>query len=433
MTAPPLIRLFALSTALSVLLGACAPVSTGSPQPSNAPSGSASPNARGSPDPSADDATIYRQIAAQVQAIRGLDAASRVEPKVIDRTTLQKNLQVEFDKDNPAAEIVKGEAIEKALGLIPADASLRDLYVKLQGSQVIGYYDPTAKQLFIVSHDGGLGPTERLTCAHEFTHELQDEHFNLDGLGLKGLHDDSDRALAILSLVEGDAVGVQAAWMAANLTPVELGQVAAEASDPAMLAILVSLPPILLETSLFPYQAGRTFVAGLQAQGGHAAVDAAFGRPPASTEQILHPEKYAAGEGPVTIALPDDLAARFGAGWTEYARDTMGELQIRVWLKQGGISGEVSRTAADGWGGDRLILVRGPNASAVLVFESAWDTVGDAGAFRAAAVQAIAGLGLDGSVVGEGQRVVIGLRSGGAPAGATLEGILRGLVSPAAT
>src|SRR4029077_20847080 len=130
--------------------------------------------------------------------------ARRVEPTIIDRTTLQSNLQAEFDKDNPAAEIAKGEAIEKALGLLPAGASLRDLYVKLQGSQVIGYYDPTAKQLFIVSHDGGLGPTERLTYAHEFTHELQDEHFDLNALGLKQLHDDSDRGLAILSLVEGD-------------------------------------------------------------------------------------------------------------------------------------------------------------------------------------------------------------------------------------
>lgn len=423
MSAPPLIRLIALS----IVLAACSPAPIGSPRPSNQPSVSTSPTASGSPGPSADDATIYRQIAAQVQAIRGLDAAKRVEPTIIDRTTLQANLRVEFDKDNPAGEIAKGEAIEKGLGLLPASASLRDLYVKLQGSQVIGYYDPSAKQLFIVSHDGGLGPTERLTYAHEFTHELQDEHFDLNALGLKQLHDDSDRGLAILSLVEGDAVGVQTAWMSANLTRGELAEVAAEASDPTMLAILASMPPILLETSLFPYSGGLSFVGGLRAQGGNAAVDAAFGRPPASTEQILHPEKYAAGEGPVAVVLPDDLAARFGTAWTEYATDTMGELQIRVWLKQGGIGGAVARTAAAGWGGDRMILVRGADTSTVLVFKSAWDSVADADEFRSAAVQAIAGLGLDGAVAESGRSVVIGIRSGSAPSGATLDLILRGL------
>jgi hypothetical protein len=427
MTRGPFLRL----VALAVVMASCSPGPTASPSPTTAPpspSPSAEPSA--SVGPSADADATYRAIAAQVVAIRGLDAPDRVEPAIIDRPTLEKNLAAEFDKDNPQAEIAKGEAIEKILGLLPADASLRDLYVKLQGSQVIGYYDPTAKKLFIVSDRGGLGPVERLTYAHEFTHELQDRHFDLNGLGLKELHDDSDRGLAILSLVEGDAVNVQTAWMLQNLTPAELGQVAAEASDPAMLAVLASMPPILLETSLFPYQAGATFVAGLMADGSHEAVDAAFGRPPASTEQILHPEKYTAGEAPVAVVLPDDLAVRFGTGWTEYATDTMGELQMRVWLKQGGVPGDAARAAAEGWGGDRMVLVKGPDGSNVLVFESAWDLGADADAFLAAASTALAGLGLDGEVVESGSRVVIGIRSGTAPAGAALRSILDGLANP---
>ena len=165
--------------------------------------------------------------------------------------------------------------------------------------------------------------------------------------------------------------------MTTNLTATELIQVAAEAADPATLAVLASMPPILLETSLFPYQAGATFVAGLRADGGYASLNAAFAKPPASTAQILHPEKYASGEGPVPVALPDDLAALFGAGWTEFATDTLGELQTRVWLKQGGVAGDAARTAADGWGGDRMILVRGPDGtSSVLVYASTWDTPG---------------------------------------------------------
>lgn len=432
MTIRPAIRLLALS----LVVAACAPASTGSPGPTPAASPSVSaPAMSPSPAASQDEAAIYRAIAAQVVEIRGLQPTGKVEPTVIDRATLQKNLTAEFDKDNPPTAIRQSEAIEKALGLLPADASLRDLEVKLQGSQVIGYYDPNAKQLFIVSHDGGLGPTERLTYAHEFTHELQDQHFNLNGLGLDKLHDDSDRALAILSLVEGDAVSVQTAWMTANLSPADLGQVAAEASDPAMLAILASMPPILLETSLFPYQQGAAFNVALRSggsteQGGFAAVNAAFARPPTTTEQILHPDKYLAGEGAVPVLLPNDLAARFGSGWTETATDTLGELQTRVWLKGGDVPGDVARTAAAGWGGDRMVLVSSPDgASTVLVYASDWDTVADADAFHAAATSAIAGLRLDAAIAQDGQHVVIGIRAGSAPAGTAIQGILQRLAS----
>ena len=428
MSARSLLRLLVVA----VFVAACTsnPISTAGPSASP----SASPTAAatgGSPSPSTGDATTYRAIAAQVVTLRGLDAPSHVEPAIIDRATLQKNLEAEFDKDNPAAQIARTERIDQALGFLAPGASLRELYLKLQGSQVIGYYDPTAKQLFIVSHDGGLGPTERLTYAHEFTHQLQDGRFDLNGLGLDKLSTDSDRALAILSLVEGDAVGIQTSWMIANLTATDLAQVAAEASDPALLAILASMPPLLLETSLFPYQAGATFVNGLRAGGGNPAVDSAFSHLPASTEQILHPEKYAAGEGPLKVVLPDDLATRFGTGWKEAATDTLGELQTRVWLRQGGLAGDVARTAADGWGGDRLVLVAGPDGtSSVLVFESAWDLGADADAFHAAATMALAGLRLDGAIEQDGSRVVIGIRSGNAPAGASLEAILRGLASP---
>lgn len=417
---------------LGLVLAACAPGPSSSPSPSDtavaSPTATASPTA--SPSPPPDDATIYRDIASQVQTIRGLEATGQVEPTIIDRATLEANLTAEFDKDNPAADISQSEAIDKALGLIPPTASLRDLYVELQGSQVIGYYDPTAKKLFIVSHDGGLGPTERLTYAHEFTHQLQDEHFDLNSLGLDKLHTDSDRGLAILSLVEGDAVSVQTAWMTANLTATELAQVAAEAADPATLAVLAKMPPILLETSLFPYQAGASFVASLRTGTGYAAVNDAFAKPPVSTEQILHPEKYASGEGPVAISLPDNFASLIGVGWTENATDTLGELQTRVWLKQGGVAGDVARTAADGWGGDRMTLVRSPDgASSVLVYASAWDTQADADEFLAAATTAIAGLKLDAQTAQRGTRVLIGIRSGAAPGGSTLQTILRGLAA----
>jgi len=397
--------------AAALVIAACSPTPP-SPGPSLTPS------------QPLDDAAIYRQIAAQVSEIRGLDSPDRVEPTVIDRETVTKNLLEEFDTDNPPEQIAVTERIYKALGLLKPDDSLRDLYLELQGSQVIGYYDPTKKELFIVSHDGGLGPTERLTYAHEFVHELQDLHFDLNGLGLEQLVGDSDRRLARLSLVEGDATSAQTAWMIANLTPEELGQVAAEASDPALLEILTRLPPVLLETSLFPYQAGATFVAGLKSDSGYAPVDAAYRRLPASTEQIIHPDAYQNAEMPIPVSVPANLPERLGTGWSIVAEDTLGELEIRVWLRAGGEAGDVARVAAEGWGGDRLALLDGLGGASILVWITAWDTGADRGEFEAAARNAIAGLGLDAVVAASATRVVLAVRSGGSGVGADLQAIM---------
>lgn len=408
----------------------------------------------------ADADAIYREIATQVGAIRQLEAPERVEPTLIDGPTLIANLAKEFADSNPPDEIAKSERLLKVMGLLAPDVSLARVYLDLLGSQVIGYYDPKVKELFIVSRNGVLGAIEEVTYAHEFTHELQDRKFDLNSLGIDTIKDDSDRVLAILALVEGDAISAQTAWMAANLTPAQLGEVAAEASDPAMLAVLARTPRILLETSLFPYQAGAAFVAQLQVQGGYATVDAAYKKLPASTEQILHPGASAGGLVPIKIAVPTDLAARFGPGWTSEAQDTFGELQTRVWLREGGVAGDVARIAADGWGGDRLTILSGPaGASAIpagtsastsvaasagtsigaggvsigaggvsaIVWITAWDSESDAAEFGAAARTAVGGMGLDAIIATSGTKVVIGIRSGPTPTNAAIRMIVESL------
>lgn len=409
-----------LAVVLGLLIAACGPAPTASP--------SAGPSQPATAPPDAD--AIYRTIAAEVSAIRQLDAPERVEPVTIDGPTLVANLAKEFETSNPPAEIAKAERLLKVMGLLPSDASLAKIYLELQGSQVIGYYDPTVKELFIVSRDGALGAIEEVTYAHEFTHELQDKHFDLNSLGLDTIKDDSDRVLALLSLVEGDAVSAQSAWMVANLTPTQLGEVAAEASDPAMLAVLARTPRILLETSLFPYQAGATFVGQLQASGGYASVNAAYKNPPTTTEQILHPGASVASLVPIPLAIPTDLAAQFGADSTATAQDTFGELQTRVWLREGGVAGDVARMAAEGWGGDRLALMDGPGGATAAVWTTAWDTVDDAQAFESAARTAISGLNLDALVSSHASRVAMVIRSSVGPDDATVQTILLRLLLP---
>jgi hypothetical protein len=399
-------RRLAALLAVATFVGGC--IGDASPRPSTA----ASPTASGSPTASVDVLEVYRSIAAEVAEIRGLDAPDRILPRIIGADELRANYEADFETSNPDAQLLLGERIYKALGLLPQDASLKEIYLDLQGSQVIGYYDPEVDELFIVSRSGELGATERVTYAHEFTHELQDRAFDLESLGLDEAFDEGDRALAVLGLVEGDAVSAQTTWMLEHLTPDELLAVAAEASDPEMLEVLGRTPAILLETSFFPYQAGAAFVSGLIAAGGYDAVNDAFGLLPESTEQVLHPEKYRAREAPIEVEVPD-LTTEFG--WGLDAEDTLGELQLRIWLREAGVKGDVARIAADGWGGDRLALFdTGEGDVVALVTE--WDTRADATEFRHSASDGVRNLGLPGVVELAGQRVVVVIGDG-LPAG----------------
>ena len=82
---------------------------------------------------------------------------------------------------------------------------------------------------------------------------------------------------------------------------------------------------------------------------------------PESTEQILHPEKYAANEAPVAVTLPADLATQLGTGWTVPLTDTFGEFQTAIWLRGAGVDEPAASDAAAGWGGDRLAVINGPD------------------------------------------------------------------------
>ncbi|MEA2620130.1 MAG: hypothetical protein QOC97_903, partial [Chloroflexota bacterium] len=123
------------------------------------------------------------------------------------------------------------------------------------------------------------------------------------------------------------------------------------------------------------------------------AVNAYFSRMPKSTEQIMHPEKYTAGEAPVAVTLPADLATRMGTGWTVPLQDTFGEFQIGIWLREAGVAAAEATAAAAGWGGDRLAVVEGPGGAWAVAFHTEWDTPADAAQFETAATTAKAKAG----------------------------------------
>jgi hypothetical protein len=395
---------------LAAVLAACgvgptsSPDGTGGPPTASPGATPAAPAATGTPHPPTE--AKLAEIREGVAAIRGLQPEGNVEPTVIDEATLRANLEAEFDVENTPEELAIAEDLYVSVGLLEPGVSLRAASLDLLAGQVAGYYSPEQDELFVVSRSGGVGPVEWSTYAHEFTHQLQDQHFDLDALGLDAT-DQSDRSLAVLALVEGDAVAAQSAWMQQSLTAAELGEIFQASIDPAALDVLRRAPAIVRETSLFPYEGGFAFVSTLLGGGGYEAVDAAYADPPASTEQLLHPEKYLAREAPVEVAVPAGLAAALGDGWTEAARDTFGEELLRFWLREGGVAIPAARAAAAGWGGDRLVLLRGPDGRLATALVTEWDSAADAAEFATNARSAISGLGVAARVIDDGIRVSI--------------------------
>lgn len=387
-------RLLAAVVAGLVLVGACGQTPTPSPaassNPSPASTAGVSASATPSPGPTQDAAALYSLIEDQVIAERGLPAKQHLVPTILSEAEVKTRIQAEFAKDNPPGEIATSEQTLKALGLLPPDASLGTLYVDMLGSQVAGFYDPKAKAMFVVSKSGSVGATERATFAHEFTHALQDQNFGLEGIDVDAVGQ-GDRSLARLALVEGDATLAMARWMSRNMGPAEMAELLNV--DPEAQAQLAKMPAILRDTLLFPYQQGLAFVNGLAASGGWEAVNRAFSRLPDSTEQVLHPEKYQAGEKPLDVKLDGPaLAKAMGAGWTDTPADTLGEFQLSTWLRENGVAAGDAQAAAAGWGGDRYVYLRGPHGAYALALLTEWDTPSDADAFLAAARTAAAHL-----------------------------------------
>ena len=184
------------------------------------------------------------------------------------------------------------------------------------------------------------------------------------------------------ALIEGDATAVMYDWAARELKLADLLAVSAQALTKQDQKKLDRMPDILQRQLEFPYIDGYAFVNAIRGRGDWAAVDEAWEAQPVSTEQILHPELYP-DELPVEVELPD-VAAALGPDWSTSYEQTLGEMQIHVWVadgKQGRASlfpalpAQLPKAeAAAGWGGDRLVSLDGPDGAWAVVWQTDWDT-----------------------------------------------------------
>jgi hypothetical protein len=192
---------------------------------------------------------------------------------------------------------------------------------------------------------------------HELVHAAQDAHFDLKSLPLEQ-HENDDLALAVQSLVEGDATAVMFDFMAGRDTSTITDVEGLLRSGPEFLGSpqLALAPRTIRELFTFPYVAGFRLVNELRREGGWERVNAAYEDFPLSTEQVLHPEKFLAGEDrPQEVVLPDALDRVVTD--TLIQENVLGEFGLRLLLEEYTTSEEAVR-AAEGWGGDRFRVWR---------------------------------------------------------------------------
>ena len=331
------------------------------------------------------------EVIEEVHPVRGLAPVEGVSYRVIDQETFIEELKAMFREEYPAEYIAAEDELYTRLGLIEPDQDLEKLILKIYDQQVLAFYDPLTKTFSLIGPIDKIGAMESIVVAHEYGHALQDETYDLEGERIKDL-DRSDAILAQQALIEGDATAVMYDWAARELNLVQLLGISAQAMSQQDSRRLGRIPEILRRQLEFPYIDGYAFVNAIRGRGDWEAVDVAWEAQPVSTEQILHPELYP-DELPVEIELPD-VAAALGPEWTASYEQTLGEMQIGVWVADGQkrfslfpvLPGQLPNAeAAAGWGGDRLVSLDGPDGAWAVVWQTEWDSEQDQKEFRKAA------------------------------------------------
>lgn len=330
-----------------------------------------------------------RTIEETVEATRELPALTEVIRRFPSREEAIAFFTAAYEEELTDDVIFEESQFYRAFDFVDDDFDLEALYIELITDQVAGYYDSVTKEmntiLFSTDELGDDLPVlERFIYAHEYTHALQDQYFDLEAY-LTDI-EEPDEILAALSLVEGDASFVMQEYMVEYMSenPASMIQVLA-LSFSDLTAIPDGIPDIMIQELTMPYTAGLTFVTRLLSNGGWDAVNAAFDNPPTSTEQILHPEKYIEGEAPIPVSLaPADPQETLGDGWQLVYERTLGQFYLTEYLGTQLTSRE-ARQAATGWGGDRYQLYYNETTNEIAwVLRILWDTDAEAEAFGGA-------------------------------------------------
>jgi len=387
------------------------------PAPQSAPPGKPAERTAGTPDheqkispKEADE--LFRSVDEILQFASkdtSLPIKHEVQRRLTSRDEVVAYLEKTMAEDKDAQRLRRSEMVLKTFGLLPRDFDLQTFLVTLLREQVAGYYDPKTKTVNLLDWLGA--EQQRPVLAHELTHALQDQSFELEKWMKAGDTDldeikqptaadiDKDEiSEARQAVVEGQAMVVLVDYM---LAPTGQSLLAspqvAEALKQGMLVGTSDSPefqnaPIFLREALtFPYRYGLDFIAELLRSGGkEKAFAGVFSNPPQSTRQIMEPKTYLSGERLPEMPLPD-----FKQDFRNYERfdiGSVGELDTAMLIDQYA-GAEASHNLYPHWRGGYYYAARpkgDSSAPLALLYVSRWSDQEHAAKFAAIYAEALA-------------------------------------------
>jgi hypothetical protein len=350
--------------AIAALLWFCLAGSAASPQQLQSPpaAGAAQPGAN------ADFLKAADEVLADMSKLLSLPVREPLKRSVRSKEEIRDYLVRKMREDEDSAKRHADVRTLEALGLLPKGYPLEQKMIELLTDQIAGVYDSKGREFFIAA---SVEPAEqRVVMAHELTHALQDQNFHIEQWS-KAAKGNDDAGFARDAVLEGSAMIAMIDYLLrdSGTSFRDLGSF-----DPALLMGdvegsqgLNDVPLVLKDQLLFPYLSGAAFSAKvLQTAGGWSGLHTLFERPPASTQQIMHPDLYLRGVQPEAVQLPS-LGGIVPRGWKKLDENIMGEFGLHQVFKQF-LGNERADELAATWMGDRYaIYEQSPQGRALML------------------------------------------------------------------
>jgi hypothetical protein len=318
-----------------------------------------------------------RQVAEVVPKIEAAVGLKFKTPPVVEarsKDQVRAFVLQQFRDPKSLREFNGIEAAYKMFGMIPDTLDLKKFLVDLLAEQIIGYYDPKTKVLYVV--DGSPPEAASITITHELVHALQDQYISLDST--QKIEGKNDRQSAAQAVFEGQAVYEQiAAMLGGNNVAVNLPGGWDRVRDmirenQSSMPVFSAAPLVIQETLIFPYLSGAEFVRNFKERNAGKALYADM---PLSTEQILHPTAYFGKRD-----IPTEVTLPALAGVTPTYQNSLGEFETRLFLFEHLKDQNEAVRGATGWDGDQYEMFTTASGPGI-VWVTVWDSAVDASEF----------------------------------------------------
>jgi hypothetical protein len=311
----------------------------------------APPRADSKATSNADFMAAADEVLGQMSEIIGLKLRTPLKKSLRSREEIRAYIIKQMDEDKNPAERYAGARSAEAFGLLPKGFDFDTFMVNVLTEQVEGLYDPKAREFYIA--DWSPLEDQRMVMAHELTHALQDQYFDIEAWE-KAARPNDDAELARDAVLEGSATAAMVDYLMLgtgkslkDLPEFDPSALLGElGSSPA----LQKAPPFIKDALIFPYLSGMGFSVAILKNTGWSGLPALFAKPPVSSQQILHPALYRSGRTPKTVTIPR-IEKQLGGTWSKLDENVMGEFGWKEVLKQFLDAGR-AKTMAAAWDGD---------------------------------------------------------------------------------